>query len=131
ELMAGMLAASILALAVGSILYYGWTNFKRYGETVSMQRNATIAFYTIEKQIRNAVTVNWDENRIISNGGSNLYAFTEINPELDVELTPPSAGMNNPDISMNVSSGIVLRVALQTRSGTDLGTYRTTIYPRN
>ena len=54
ELMMAMLAFSILSLAVGSMLVYGWQGWKRNNDLVAMQRDASLAMMMISKEIRNA-----------------------------------------------------------------------------
>lgn len=52
ELMVAMLATSILALAVGSMLVFGWISWKRNNDSVNMQRDASLAFSMMAKEIR-------------------------------------------------------------------------------
>ena len=54
ELMVSMLAFAILALATGSMLYFGWMGWKRNTESVSLQRDAMVAMRIVEHRLRNA-----------------------------------------------------------------------------
>jgi len=55
ELLAGMVAASVLAIAVGSVLFYAYRGWTVSSESVDMQRDGTIAMLTLSKRIRAAV----------------------------------------------------------------------------
>lgn len=54
ELMVGMLAFSVMALVVATMLIYGWRGWVRSRELVSMQREASLSMLMIVKEIRNS-----------------------------------------------------------------------------
>ena len=70
ELMVAALAFSILALAVGSMLVFGWQGWKRSNDLVEMQRDATLTMMMISKEIRNATFDEITDGAGISFGGS-------------------------------------------------------------
>jgi len=76
ELMVAALAFSILSLAVGSMLVYGWQGWKRNNDLVAMQRDASLAMMMISKEIRNAQYDEIVEGAGISFNGSGA-SFTE------------------------------------------------------
>ncbi len=76
ELMVAALAFSILALAVGSMLVFGWQGWKRSNDLVGMQRDATLAMMMISKEIRNATFDEISDGSGISFSGSGV-SFSE------------------------------------------------------
>lgn len=76
ELMMASLAFSMLALAVGSMLVFGWQGWKRSNDVVGMQRDATLAMMMISKEIRNATYDQIIDGPGISFGGSGA-SFSE------------------------------------------------------
>lgn len=52
EMLASMLAFSILILSVGIILIRGWQGWRYSNESVAMQRDASLAFGVIAREIR-------------------------------------------------------------------------------
>ena len=76
ELMVATLAFSILVLAVGSMLVFGWMGWKRNNDLVNMQRDASLAMMMISKEIRNASYDEIIEGSGISFTGSGI-SFAE------------------------------------------------------
>jgi len=76
ELMVAALAFSLLAVAVGSMLVFGWQGWKRSNDLVGMQRDATLAMMMISKEIRNAAYDEITDGSGVSFGGSGI-SFSE------------------------------------------------------
>ncbi len=127
ELMVGIIGFGIIALAVGSMLVFGWMSWRRNAESVQMQRNAMVAARVIEHGIRNAdpSQVTWDANGIY---------FTKAD-DSDFETMEFTAGalvvVDSFAVSTNAAEGIDVTFGLSTVSGSDEDTYQMTIYPRN
>lgn len=81
ELMVAALAFSVLALAVGSMLVFGWRGWKRNNDLVSMQRDATLTITAISKEIRNATFEEITDGAGISFSGSGI-SFNESGNKL-------------------------------------------------
>jgi len=126
ELMIGMIASAMFALAAGALLFYFWAGWRNSVESIAMQRDAMVALRVIEHRIRNA--------RPSDVGGLGSYTITfandadfssgQITPDTDVVVQSFSVQSNN-------YGGIAVAVALATARGADLGNYEMTIYPRN
>lgn len=58
ELMMAALAFSILALATGSMLVFGWQGWKKMNDSVDMQRDASLAMYIIAREVRKSTIAN-------------------------------------------------------------------------
>lgn len=76
ELLIATLAFSILMLAVGSMLVFGWQGWYRYSDSVSMQGDAALATQMIAKEIRNASYVDISDGAGISFANSGI-SFSE------------------------------------------------------
>jgi Tfp pilus assembly protein PilW len=126
ELMVGILAMAIIALAVGSMLVYGWNGWRRNMESIEMQRNAMVAMHVLEQRIRNAAM---DD---IGGFGSQTLTFTddpnfsasEFSEGSFVKLEAFTADTND-------LGGVEVDVTLSTVSGADENEYSITVYPRN
>lgn len=132
ELMVSMIAFSVLALAVGSMLYYGWLGWRRSAESVALQRDAMIAMRVVEHRIRNAsldpsspLAVSWSSAQLTFASEDN-YSSSDVAFNSGVVLVPGSFNVQ-PDGVGGVSIGF----ALSSASGTDQNSYEMTIYPRN
>lgn len=125
--MVGIIGFGIIALAVGSMLVFGWMSWRRSTESVQMQRNAMIATRIIEHGIRNAdlSDITWD--------AAGIY-FTK-DDDSDFETTQFNAdSLVNVDaftVTTNTQGGFDISFALSTVSGDYQNTYQMTIYPRN
>ena len=58
ELMAGMLALSVVSLTIGLLLVYGWKGWRESNEEVRNQRDLTLAHEMISRQIRSTPMTN-------------------------------------------------------------------------
>lgn len=127
ELMVASVAVAILALTVGSMLYYGWLGWRRYSESVAMQRNAMVAMRVIEHRIRNANLdeISWNASTVAFASDDN-FSTAEINPAADVLLVPGTFS-----VASNGLGGVDVFFNLRGASGGDENRYEMTIYPRN
>lgn len=58
ELIAGILAAAVLALTAGSMLWYGYLGWRRTGETVELQRDYRAAMDVLTRALRACPSTN-------------------------------------------------------------------------
>ncbi len=139
ELMVSMIAFSILVLAVGSMLVFGWLGWRDSRESVNMQRDAVIAMNQIAREIRNS---NVDQ---ISGNGSGIYfdASPAVGRNSDVAFLASDIAFSGgvvldswtPPVfdtaSIAGATGVVVRFSLASSRGTDVNDYEMTVYPRN
>ena len=130
ELMVSMIAFAILALAVGSMLYFGWLGWRRNTDSVAMQRDAMIAMRVVEHRIRNAsldaaspLAVNWSASQLTF-ASEDDFSSSEVAIDSWVAL-------NSFNIEQDTVGGIIVGFELSTASGTDGNSYEMTVYPRN
>lgn len=130
ELMVSMIAFSILALAVGSMLYYGWLGWRRNTDYVAMQRDAMIAMRVVEHRIRNAsldatspLAVSWSASQL-------TFASEDDFSSSEVALNSWVV-LDSFNIQPDGVGGIDIGFVLSTASGKDGNSYEMTVYPRN
>ena len=128
ELMTGMVGMVIIALAVGSMLVFGWRAWRRTAESIQMQRNSMVALRILERRIRNA---SLDEIAGFGVGTAQLtfaddpdFSSTTFGEGSFVQLEAFSATTNS-------LGGVDLTFSLSTTTETDYNTYSITLYPRN
>ncbi len=139
ELWVAMLAFSILILAVGSMLVFGWLGWRDSKESVSMQRDAVIAMNAISREIRISKI-----NQITGNeNGIYFLAFPAVGRNSDVSILASDIPFGNGVVlsswttpvfdtsTIAGSTGVVVRFSLATSRGTDANNYQMTVYPRN
>jgi Tfp pilus assembly protein PilW len=125
ELMMGMVASTIIAIAVGSMLYYGWLGWRQSMDAASMQRNAMLAMKTVENRIRNAKAADISGTGSKSSFvGDTDYLASEIAPDANISL-------KSFNVSSNTYGGIEIAFTLATSSEDYQKTYNMTVYPRN
>ena len=132
ELMVSMIAFSILALAVGSMLYYGWLGWRRNTDSVAMQRDAVVALRIVEHRIRNAsldgsspLAMGWSAAQLTFASDDN-FSSSEVTLDAGVVLVPGSFNIQPDGVG-----GIDVEFVLNTTSGADGNSYEMTVYPRN
>ena len=132
ELMVSMVAFSVLAIAVGSMLYYGWLGWRRNTDSVAFQRDAMVAMRVVEHRIRNAslkplspLAVSWSPSQLTFASDDN-YSSSDLAFDGGVVLVPGSFSVQS-----NSVGGIAVGFALRNASDTDENSYEMTIYPRN
>ena len=137
ELMLGIMATAILALAVGIMLVYAFRGWRQNTESVQMQRNATLAMRVMAKEIRRTPLVN------ISDGSSSLICTNASgtvsirqqggNLSLQVDAERPFILVNDIVTAFNTRSrpdgSVTVRLNLAT--GSDISTNAMVIYSRN
>ena len=128
ELMTGMLGMAIIALAVGSMLVFGWMGWRRTAESIQMQRNSMVALRILERRIRNA---SLDDIAGLGAGTTQL-TFSD---DPDFSSTTFSEGsyvqIDSFSATTNRLGGVDLTFSLSTTTDTDDNTYTVTLYPRN
>jgi Tfp pilus assembly protein PilW len=128
ELMTGMLGMVIIALAVGSMLVYGWMGWRRMAESIQMQRNSMVALRILERRIRNASLAD-----IAGFGvGTTQLTFAD-DPDFSSTTFSEGSYVQLDDFSAATNSlgGVELTFSLSTTSETDDHTYTITLQPRN
>ena len=130
ELMVSMIAFSILALAVGSMLFYGWLGWRRNTESVALQRDAMVAMRVVEHRIRNAslngsspLAVSWNASQLTF-ASDDDFSSSEVALGFGVVLDSFS-------VQSDGIGGVNIGFSLSSASGTDQNSYEMTIYPRN
>lgn len=85
ELMIGMLAMAVMALTVGSMLYFGWLGWRRSNEIVNMQRDASLALRVMAKEIRmSSIDDIIEGNPLVCENANGTATFTGSGGNLDV-----------------------------------------------
>ena len=126
ELMVGMVASSIVALAAGSILYFTWIGWRDAGESVALQRDALVAVRTLEHIIRNASLAQ------IGGWASDNITFTADTDYDSGDMAADSAvTLQSFSVVSNDYGGVVISLELETSRREESKTYNLTIYPRN
>jgi prepilin-type N-terminal cleavage/methylation domain-containing protein len=72
ELMLATIAFGILAVSVGTLLYFGWLGWRINKESVAMQRDASLAMRMMAKEIRNSMI-----DEIDTSSGIRFNAITD------------------------------------------------------
>jgi prepilin-type N-terminal cleavage/methylation domain-containing protein len=132
ELMVSMIAFSVLAIAVGSMLYYGWLGWRRSTDSVAFQRDAMIAMRVVEHRIRSASldslssrAVSWNSSQLTFASDAD-FSSSDLAFDSGVVFVPGSF-----NIQSNEIGGVSVEFALRNASATDEASYEMTIYPRN
>lgn len=138
EMMVAALAASILALIVGSMLVSGWTGWKRYNDSVAMQRDSSLALRRIAKEIRRTPMANITVgSTLICINTNGTYKFS-VNNSGDLNLE--NSGTDFPlvrgmvaSLGFNTLSNSTrsVEVALNLSTGTDNSNNKMVIFTRN
>jgi hypothetical protein len=135
ELLLGMLAASIMALAVGSILYYAWVSWVQSNAAVEMQRDASLSMRIIAKEVRRTPVSGITDGTsltCVNTGGS--FTFLSNGNNLDMQF----GGGQSVTLARNVLayfnatvSNRAVVVELNLSTGSDTSENRMTIFTRN
>jgi prepilin-type N-terminal cleavage/methylation domain-containing protein len=132
ELMTSMLALAILALAVSSMLIYGYVGWRRNTESVKMHRDAAVAMDAIAREIRNSsideISATVSEIQFASGvvrADPKTYTLGEIAYGSEVNIGGFSLNRNV------VSNTVTVAFTLSTSDNADRNQYTMTIHPRN
>ena len=139
EMMVAILATSILALTVGSMLVSGWTGWKRYNDSVAMQRDASLAMRRIAKEIRRTPTsgVTVGASSLICINTNGIYRFSENNGNLNLKV---DSGADFPLVrgfvvasgfNSTANSSRSVRITLNLSTGSDNSNNQMIIFTRN
>lgn len=126
ELMAGMLAASIVALSVGSILYFSWVSWKRNNDSVNMQRDASLAMRVLAKEIRSSKMSDIETGSYLKCSNA---TFNRVGSDLTYKGMKLVAGWCNGFNTRQTPTNIT--VVLNLVAGGDSSTIEATFYTRN
>ena len=107
ELMAAIAGASILALAAGSMVFFGYRTWQRLGDAVNMQRDSTVASRTLAATARAATNITWSGGSLtIQRAGSPPCAFSVSGKNLVFDPNTAAAGDQ-----LNLVNGTLLTFA--------------------
>ncbi len=148
ELMVVAVAFSILALATGSMLVFGWQGWKRMNDSVNMQRDASLAMYVMTREVRKTSNTNNMVNitagtadelgcvNLDKNQNKTAIDFTVSNGNLDMDvdgtfsmrlIRGQAASLTTTKNPANRSVQLTLNLA----AGGDTSQIVSTIYLRN
>lgn len=136
ELMIGMLAAAIFALAVGSVLFYAWLGWKRNTVSLEMQRDTTLAMRVIAKEIRRTPLQDISPGSSLTCVNTNGTVSITVNSgdlQMQVNSDPAFALVRDHVVSFATSTSAngAVRVQLVLNTGTDDSTSSMVVYSRN
>jgi Tfp pilus assembly protein PilW len=66
ELIAGILAAAVLALTAGSMLWYGYLGWRRTGEAVALQRDSRVAMDVLTRALRTGTNMTFTTGMVFT-----------------------------------------------------------------
>jgi len=133
EMMVAMAAFAVMALTVGSMLFYGWLGWRDNFESVAMQRDAMVAMRIMGKEIRNSKI-----SEITSDNGGIYFSAGVVRTNAvdflasDIAYSP-GVVLNSfvcPEIDLTKGS-VLIQFSLSNSRGTDNNDYEMTIYARN
>lgn len=98
ELMAAVLAFSVLMIAMSSMLILGWRSWFGNNERVAMQRDATLAMMMISKDIRNStydsitdgVGISFDDSGLSYDESGSRLVRSDGRTAIEANLRPNS-----------------------------------------
>lgn len=138
ELMVTAVAFSILALATGSMLVFGWQGWKRMNDSVDMQRDASLAMYVMAREVRKSsideITVG-NQLGCVDTDGTNV-SFTVSGGNLDMakNATFSMRLIRGQAVSLETTKNTANRsvtLTLSSTAGDDPSQIISTIYVRN
>lgn len=139
ELMAGILASSVLILTVSSLLIMGWIGWRRNNESVNMQRDGSLAMRVIAEEIRKsgftAITAGSDSLECVNPAGDTVD-FTVSGGRLDMAVNGTfymrliSGGVVAMETVKNTAENSV-QLTLRTDVGSDSSQIEATVFARN
>ena len=134
ELLVAMTAFSVMILAVGLLLVYGWDGWRKSTHSVNMQRDAVLAMEQIAREIRNSnITEITDDSDGIyftalgfvrTNSATILAADIAAFPGVNID--PKSF-----DVSYAPTNAVTVRFTLFTDRNADRNNYEMTVNTRN
>ena len=134
ELMMGILASSIMALAVGSILYYAWLGWAQNSAAAEMQRDASISMRFIAREIHRSAIDDISAGATLTCTHTNgTYTFVQNGGTLEMQFDGQSVPLVR-DILTKFNTTISNRaviVELDLSTGSDISENKMTIFTRN
>ena len=130
ELLVAMVAFSIMILAVGLMLIYGWLGWRKNTHSVNMQRDAVLAMEQIAREVRNSNIAE------ITDDAGGIYFAPGIVRSNDVNiLTTDIAvfpGVNIEDFGVSyITNAVTVSFTLFTDGNADRNDYEITVNTRN
>ncbi len=132
-------AFSILALATGSMLVFGWQGWKRMNDSVDMQRDASLAMHVMAREVRKSsigdITVGNNQLECVDPSGTNV-SFTVSGGNLDMtkNSTLSLRLIRRQAVSLVTTKNTANRsvtLTLSSAAGDDPSQIVSTIYVRN
>ena len=139
ELMVTAVAFSILALATGSMLVFGWQGWSRINASVDMQRDASLAMHVMTREVRKSsigdITVGSNQLGCVDPSGTNI-SFTVSGGNLDMaqNSTFSMCLIRGQAVSLTTTKNTANRsvqLTLNLAAGDDPSQIVSTIYVRN
>ena len=138
ELMVVALAFSILALATGSMLVFGWQGWKRMNDSVDMQRDASLAMRVMAREVRKStianITVGSGQLGCVNPDGEAIgFAVSGGNLDMSVDGTFFMHLIRRQSVSLTseITNGVAVVLTLGLDTGNDSGDIESIIYVRN
>ena len=137
ELMMTAVAFSILALATGSMLVFGWQGWTRINASVDMQRDASLAMRVMAREVRKSSVANITVGSslgCVDPSGSNV-TFTVSNGNLEMAVGG-TFFMNlvrgqAVSLSSSITNSTGVAITLNLLAGDDVGSIDSVVYVRN
>lgn len=136
ELMAAMVATAIFAMAVGAVLFYVWTGWRRNTVSVQMQRDTTLAMQVIAREIRRTPLEDIAPGTSLTCvNGTGKVAIMQNNGNLNMQVNadPAFTLVRDHVVSFTTSTNAngAVRVALSLYTGSDASKCSMVVYSRN
>ena len=95
ELLAGIISAAVLAMAMGSMLYYSYKGWQSMQSVAEMQRDGSLAMRTMTGAVRNGSTnMQFSSGQLLLRGtnGNIVWSFTQLGERLVATNSAIGAG---------------------------------------
>lgn len=139
ELLVAMVAASVLALTVGAMIWYTTLSWRRLSQAVNMQRDMRVAMDTLTRMTRSATNVSWSTSLVYTARYTNKPPASVSAVGSNLVFDPnTTAGGDNMVLAQGTYqlfsvaiSGRTSTVTLRLGSGSDTVSNRVVLYRRN
>jgi prepilin-type N-terminal cleavage/methylation domain-containing protein len=136
ELLLAMTASSIMAITIGSVLYFVWVSWRSNNESVEMQRDATMAFRAIAREVRRTpaggITTG---NSLVCVNTNGTYSFVQNGNNLNIQYGNGETFTLVRGIvtgfSTEPANNRAVVVSLELNTPSDNSSIENTIYTRN
>jgi Tfp pilus assembly protein PilW len=115
ELLVGLLAAAVLALTAGSMLWYGYLGWHRTGEAVGLQRDSRTAMDVLTRALRSGTNMTFSTGMVFTVWYADKPAASVYAAGRDLFYQPNIAAGGN---TMKLIAGTLDRFNVGLGSGT-------------